>query len=62
MLEEAQISCPYCGEALEVIVDRSGGSQEYVEDCSVCCNPIVLSIRLDWNGQLAAIEVRAENR
>ncbi len=62
MLEEARISCPYCGEGFEVVIDPSGGSQEYVEDCPVCCNPIVLTVQIDWNGALAAIDARAENR
>jgi hypothetical protein len=40
--ELARISCPYCGEAIEVVIDMSVESQEYVEDCSVCCRPITL--------------------
>jgi len=36
----AWVSCPYCGESVEVTVDPSGGArQEYVEDCEVCCRP-----------------------
>ena len=35
-----QVQCPYCGEPIEMQVDRSAGSQAYVEDCSVCCRPI----------------------
>ncbi|MEO7083702.1 MAG: CPXCG motif-containing cysteine-rich protein [Gemmatimonadaceae bacterium] len=34
------VVCPYCGETNEVGVDPGGGnSQEYVEDCQVCCQP-----------------------
>ncbi len=40
--EVVDISCPYCGEPIEVIVDVSVESQEYIEDCSVCCRPIIL--------------------
>ncbi len=37
---DATVQCPYCGEAIEITLDPgSGGSQEYVEDCEVCCNP-----------------------
>lgn len=44
MLDTAEVYCPYCGEPITLLVDRSGGDQEYVEDCSVCCQPI--NIRL----------------
>ena len=37
---DAAVQCPYCGEEIEITLDPgSGGSQEYVEDCEVCCNP-----------------------
>ena len=37
---EADVACPYCGEVSAVALDPGGGSsQEYVEDCQVCCQP-----------------------
>lgn len=37
---EAVVHCPYCGQASEIALDPGGGaSQEYVEDCPVCCRP-----------------------
>lgn len=36
----ASVRCPYCGEENEIALDPgSGASQEYVEDCQVCCRP-----------------------
>jgi hypothetical protein len=36
----ATVRCPYCGEMIEIGLDPGGGaSQEYVEDCQVCCRP-----------------------
>jgi len=33
-------SCPWCGEPVTLVLDPgSGASQEYVEDCEVCCRP-----------------------
>lgn len=32
--------CPYCWEEISMLLDPSTGSQKYVEDCEVCCNPI----------------------
>ena len=54
------ISCPYCGEHIDIIVDGSLPVQEYVEDCQVCCRPIVLSVTVDVDGDVAVI-ARGEN-
>ena len=37
---ERDVTCPYCGERITVFVDTSVGTQQYVEDCQVCCRPI----------------------
>ena len=48
---EAEVSCPYCGEAVSVSVDTGGGSvQDYVEDCPVCCCPWRVHVRLSRAG------------
>ncbi|PXF63587.1 CPXCG motif-containing cysteine-rich protein [Kangiella spongicola] len=39
-LIEKDISCPYCGENITVLIDGSVPHQEYIEDCQVCCRPI----------------------
>ena len=54
------ISCPYCGEHIDIIVDGSLPEQEYVEDCQVCCRPIVLSVTVDMDGD-AVVMARSEN-
>lgn len=41
---ERHIDCPYCGEIISVLVDDSVPQQQYVEDCEVCCRPIVLEV------------------
>lgn len=34
------VHCPWCGEPNEIALDPGGGAtQEYVEDCQVCCRP-----------------------
>ena len=41
----ATVQCPYCGEEIEITLDPgSGDSQDYVEDCEVCCNPWRVSV------------------
>lgn len=49
-LETVAISCPGCGERIEILVDCSVAEQTYVEDCSVCCRPILLQINVDGSG------------
>lgn len=46
-----EISCPYCGAGVELIIDPVGGeTQEYVEDCEVCCQPWSVRVMLDPEG------------
>jgi transcription elongation factor Elf1 len=40
---EHSFICPYCGEAISMVLDLSVRRQTYVEDCEVCCNPIEIS-------------------
>ena len=49
--ESARVSCPYCGEEVEVHVDPAGGGlQEYVEDCQVCCRPWSVRVSVGRDG------------
>ena len=39
--------CSFCGEENEVFVEPEGGDEQTLtEDCSVCCRPNVLTIRI----------------
>lgn len=49
-LEAKNIQCPYCWEMIEITVDCSVTSQEYVEDCEVCCRPIVMKVEILSSG------------
>jgi hypothetical protein len=60
MLTPFDISCPYCGEPIEILVDASAGDQHYIEDCQVCCRPITLNVRIDADGQ-AQVGATSEN-
>ena len=59
-LSEQPISCPYCGEIITILVDDSLPEQEYVEDCQVCCRPIVVQVFVDMDGD-ATVTATAEN-
>jgi Cysteine-rich CPXCG len=42
---ETEITCPHCGEVFPLQIDTSQREQSLIEDCTVCCRPIALTIR-----------------
>jgi hypothetical protein len=51
--DEASYICDACGEEIVLPIDVSAGSsQEYVEDCPVCCRPNVIRIEVDEDGEV----------
>lgn len=53
MLNDASYVCDRCGEEIVVPIDSSEGThQEYVEDCPVCCNPMVLRVHINDDGDV----------
>jgi hypothetical protein len=44
LIRETEIVCPHCGESFPLQVDTSEPEQSLIEDCSVCCRPIALTI------------------
>lgn len=59
-VSEQSVSCPYCGEAITLLIDDSLPEQNYVEDCQVCCRPIVLDVSVDVDGDIS-VQARSEN-
>lgn len=46
--EETSYTSDVCGETIVIPIDLSAGeSQEYVEDCPVCCRANVIHVELD---------------
>ena len=59
MLDEASYICNACGEEIVIPLDISqGASQEYVEDCPVCCRANVIHVKID--GEEAMVWAEAE--
>lgn len=57
MSDPQLLTCPYCGEPVDVAIDEGGGPQQsYVEDCPVCCRPWQVDVTYDeddgWNASL----------
>jgi hypothetical protein len=40
------VTCPYCGEPVEIYVERDVRGQ-FVQDCEVCCNPWLVRVTCD---------------
>ena len=55
MIDEASYTCDACGEEIVIPIDRSAGtSQEYVEDCPVCCRANVIHVTIDEGDDIRA--------
>ena len=56
MLDSVHITCPFCGERFEALVDASAGGADYVEDCPVCCRPISLHLHVGEDGDFDRLD------
>jgi len=54
------LQCPYCGEWIDLALDPSVETQQYVEDCQVCCRPMLVTVRWDKDGA-PVVSASAEN-
>lgn len=57
-LLDRSVSCPYCGEGIELLIDDSASNQDYYEDCSVCCRPIRIKLDIDFDGACQVLILR----
>lgn len=55
---EQEFICPYCLERVNVSIDAYAKEQEFTEDCQVCCNPLMFTVKLDKEGNV--LEFRVE--
>lgn len=51
--------CPYCGERVELLIDSEMVGESYIEDCFVCCRPMVITLAY-FDGDLV-VSVKTEN-
>lgn len=55
MTVEASYVCDACGEEIVIPIDLSAGeSQQYVEDCPVCCRANVIHVEIEADGKATA--------
>jgi hypothetical protein len=58
LLAESVVTCPHCWEEITLVIDLSVTSQNYIEDCFVCCQPIQISYTTDA-GTLLSVDVQS---
>lgn len=54
MSDEFFVTCPYCGEEIEIYVEPDVRGS-FVQDCEVCCNPWL--VRVSGRGDERSVEV-----
>jgi hypothetical protein len=59
-LHEQPVDCPFCGEPMTLLLDDSVAEQTYVEDCHVCCRPMLVTVVFGESG-LSTVNVVPEN-
>lgn len=50
MLPSDSVQCPFCWETIEIVYEPDEGTDEFVCDCTVCCNPINFTVMDDGMG------------
>ena len=54
MSEVFPVTCPYCGEEIEVLIEDDV-RDSFVQDCEVCCSP--WRVRVAWRRNDRSIDV-----
>ena len=54
MSDQFQVTCPYCGEDVEIYLEPDVKGS-FVQDCEVCCNP--WRVRVSGVGEDRSVEV-----
>ena len=57
--ETQLVTCPYCGEEIELYVELDVRGS-YVQDCEVCCNPWMVRVSREEDGAMSVDVSRAD--
>ena len=60
LIQGQPATCPHCWESITLTLDLSVPEQSYIEDCPVCCKPLIVSYTVD-NGDVAEFNVEASD-
>lgn len=56
-----RVACPYCGERIRILIDAGADEQRYIEDCEVCCRPIMFEVWRDAAGDWGVAASREDD-
>ena len=59
-LVEHSFTCPACWATISMLLDLSAGAQTFVEDCEVCCRPLLISFETNA-GKLGEFQARLDD-
>jgi hypothetical protein len=54
MDDQFQVTCPYCGEEVEIYLEPEVAGS-FVQDCEVCCNPWRVTVSRDGDERHVAL-------
>ncbi len=54
--KEVFFQCPYCAQRISFLCEEIHGSQQYIEDCEVCCQPILMHFVVE-DGEIVSFSV-----
>jgi hypothetical protein len=60
LIQGQDATCPHCWEAINLTLDLSVSEQSYIEDCPVCCKPIIVSFK-SMGGEVSEFSVEASD-
>lgn len=60
-LEESEIDCPYCGQHITLLIDTTQAPAQYIEDCAVCCQPMVIGLTVADEDEEVQVTATREN-
>jgi hypothetical protein len=58
MQSAESVTCPYCGQSFELMIDTSVPHQRFVTDCEVCCRPFEVVAECEL-GEILSLDVRS---
>jgi len=57
METSATVTCPFCGQRFQLVVDTTLPEQTFTTDCEICCRPFDVFVECE-PGQILNLEVR----
>jgi len=58
-LLEYHFNCPCCFAPISMLLDLSINIQRYIEDCEVCCRPIIIDFEV-IDGEISFFDAQSD--